>query len=139
MTRWIFNPRSFLAMAFLVGAAFGAWSMRYYFDRTLGKWDPTEKFAAKLTEDLNLSVDQRRRVAVLLTDQKRTMEDMRDRWRSDVRVLARQGEDQIAGLLTPDQMDLFMRLHDQIHGRMDQYLWSSETGPSAVVVPPSGN
>jgi hypothetical protein len=134
MTRFLFNPKTFLAMAFLVGLGLGAWAMRFYFDRTLGSWDPTERFSAQMSEDLNLKADQKRKVAAILTDQKRRMEDFRDHWRVDVRLLARQGEDQIAGILSPDQLDVFMRLHDRIHGRMDRFLWTSETGPTAVAI-----
>jgi hypothetical protein len=134
MTRFLFNPKTFLALTFLVGLGLGAWAMRFYFDRTLGSWDPTERFTANLREDLKLNPDQTRKVSMVLTSQKRRMEDLRDKWRADVRVLSRQGEDEIAGLLTPEQLDSFMRLHDQIHGRMDRFLWTSETGPTAVAL-----
>jgi hypothetical protein len=134
MTRFLSNPKTFLAMAFLVGLGLGAWAMRFYFNRTLGSWDLTERFAVQMSEDLNLKADQKRKVTAVLTDQKRRMEDLRDHWRVDVRLLARQGEDQIAGVLSPEQLDVFMRLHDRIHGRMDRFLWTSETGPTAVAL-----
>jgi hypothetical protein len=44
MTRFLFNPKTFLAMAFLVGLGLGAWAMRFYFDRTLGSWDLDRTF-----------------------------------------------------------------------------------------------
>jgi len=138
VTRFFFNPKTFLAMTFLVGLGLGAWTMRFYFDRTLGAWDPTERFTVQLGEDLHLDTDQRRKVTTILTGQKRQMEDLRDHWRADVRVLSRQGEDQITGLLRPEQLDNFMRMHDLIHGRMDRFLWTSESGPTAVALSEHG-
>lgn len=138
MIRALWSPRWFFLLVFLMGLGVGAWGMRLYFDRTLGSWDPVERFAAKLTEDLRLTPAQRRQVGGILTSQRRKMEDLRDRWRGDVRVLSRQGEDQIAGLLTGEQLDTFMRLHDRIHGRMDLFLWASETKPTAVALSEAG-
>jgi hypothetical protein len=121
---------------FLVGIALGAWAMRVYFDHTLRVWDPAERLTVQLTEDLGLSAVQKRQVAVILTAQKRRMEDMRDQWRSDVRLLARDGEDQIARVLRNDQMDTFMHRHDSIHGRMDRFLWASDSAPTAIAAAP---
>jgi hypothetical protein len=136
--RFLFNPKTFLAMTFLVGLGLGAWAMRFYFDRTLGSWDPAQRFTVELGEDLHLDPDQKRKVTAILVGQKRQMEDLRDRWRADVRVLSREGEDQIAGILAPKQLDLFMGLHDRIHGRMDRFLWTSESGPTAVALSEHG-
>ncbi len=136
MTNPISSARVYWVLIFLGGVALGAWSMRVYFDHTLKRWDPTERFTAQLSADLRLNQDQKRQVAVILTDQKRSMEDLRDKWKADVRLLARGGEDQIARVLTPTQMDEFMRQHDRIHGRMDRFLWLTETAPTALAAVP---
>jgi hypothetical protein len=136
MTNPFSSARGLLGLVFLGGIALGAWSMRLYFDHTLKSWDPAERFTAQLTADLKLNQDQKRQVAVILTDQKRSMEDLRDRWKADVRLLARGGEDQIARILTPGQTDEFMRQHDRIHGRMDRFLWMTDTSPTALAAVP---
>jgi hypothetical protein len=136
MTNPFGGGRSYLTVVFVVGIALGAWAMRVYFDHTLKTWDPAERLTVQLAEDLHLSVDQKRQVAVILTAQKRRMEDTRDKWRSDVRLLARDGEDQIARVLRADQMDAFMHLHDRIHGRMDRFLWTSDSAPTAIAAAP---
>jgi len=134
------NPRmftrGFVLLAFLGGIALGAWAMRLYFDHTLMAWTPAHRFIQLLDQDLNLSADQREKVASVLMDQRSRMEDLRSLWKTDVRYLDRDGEDQIARLLTPIQMDLFMCKHDEIHGRMDRFLWSAEAGPTALAVAP---
>jgi hypothetical protein len=125
-----------LAAALLLGLAAGAWAMRLYFDRTLVTWDPAERFVLKLGQDLDLNADQREKVALILAEQKARMELRRQAWRIEVRTLAREGEDQISRLLTPAQAERFVKLNDQIHGRMDRFLWTSEAGPTAQAIGP---
>jgi hypothetical protein len=128
--------RGFVLLAFLGGIALGAWAMRFYFNHTLMAWTPAHRFIQLLDQDLNLSADQRGEVAGILAGQRAKMEDLRGLWKTDVRYLDRDGEDQIARLLTPAQMDVFMRKHDEIHGRMDRFLWAAEAGPTALAVAP---
>jgi hypothetical protein len=134
MLKRLMHPAVLLILGLALGLGVGAWAMRLYFDRTLATWDPTERFVARLGQDLNLDADQREHVALVLAEQKGRMELRRQAWRLEVRTLAREGEDQIARLLTPAQNQRFLALHDQIHGRLDRYLWSSETAPSAVAI-----
>lgn len=121
-----------------LGLAAGAWGMRLYFDRTLGSWSPADRFLVELDGDLRLTADQREKVADILADQKGLMEGLRKEWRVQVETLDRQGEDRIAAVLTPPQMDVFMRLHDRIHGRMDRFLWTTNADPTALAIAPSG-
>lgn len=135
------NPmkgRMGILLAFLLGVALGAGAMRAYFTHTLGTWNPAERFAAKLGDDLGLDGDQRDRTAAILADQKTRMEGLRGQWKVDVRLLARTGEDRIAGILSPRQMDEFMKRHDEIHGRMVRFLWQIDSGPTAIAVSPEG-
>ena len=133
------NKNLFLILiGILVGVAAGAWTMRIYFDRTLVAWNPADRFLFQLTEDLQLTADQRAKVSDILARQKDRMEDLRKQWRFEVVTLDRQGEDEIAGLLTTNQTDKFMRAHDQIHGRMDRFLWTTSAGPTAIAIAPSG-
>ena len=125
-----------LLLAFLLGVALGAWAMRTYFTHTIGTWDPEQRLLVKLGEDLGLDPDQRERAAVILADQKTRMEGLRSQWKVDVRLLARNGEDRLAGILTPGQMDVFMKRHDEIHGRMVRFLWLLDSGPTAIAVAP---
>ncbi len=127
-----------VVLALLVGVAVGAWGMRFYFDHTLKTWTPAERFLAQLTEDLKLTSEQRLKVGDMLTEQKDRMEELRRNWSFQVTSLDRDGEDRLSRLLTPAQMDLFMKQHDKIHGRMDRFLWSSESGPTAIAVAPEG-
>jgi len=122
----------------VLGLAAGAWGMRLYFDHTLRSWSPADRFVIKLSGDLHLTADQNEKVADILADQKDRMEGLRRQWRVQVEALDREGEDRIAGILTPAQMDLFMGIHDQIHGRMDRFLWTSSADPTALAIAPSG-
>ena len=115
------------------GVALGAWAMRFYFDRTLGSWNPTMRFLAQMDSDLDLSNEQSRKVAAILDEQKDRMEELRKQWKFQVETLDRQGENQIVQALDPAQTDRFMKLHDSIHGRMDRLLWST-SGPTAVAI-----
>lgn len=121
-----------------VGLAAGAWAMRLYFDHTLANWSPADRFLVKLSSDLHLTADQREKVVDILADQKDHMEGLRRQWRVQVETLDREGEDRIAGILTPSQMDLFMGIHDQIHGRMDRFLWTTNADPTALAIAPPG-
>jgi hypothetical protein len=110
----------------------GAWAMRLYFDRTLRTWSPAERFVLRLGADLDLNAEQRERVGLILAEQKARMEVRRLGWRQEVRVLAREGEEQIARLLSPEQAKGFVKIQDEVHGRFDRYLWTSEQSPSAI-------
>jgi hypothetical protein len=120
----------------LLGALLGAWGMRLYFDRTLGSWNPSERFLAKLTQDLRMTPDQQVKVAGILQSQKDRMEILRRQWRFQVFTLDREGEDAIGRVLNDTQTDAFMAQHDQIHGQMDRYLWDMESGPTALALGP---
>lgn len=128
----------FSLVGVVLGLAAGAWAMRLYFDHTLRAWSPADRFVMKLSGDLRLTPDQNEKVADILADQKNRMEALRRQWRIQVETLDREGEDRIAGILTPAQMDLFMGMHDQIHGRMDRFLWASNADPTALAIAPSG-
>ena len=128
----------FALVGVVLGLAAGAWGMRLYFDHTLKSWSPADRFLVKLSGDLNLTTSQREKVADILADQKARMEGLRKQWRVQVETLDREGEDRIAGTLTPAQMDVFMNTHDQIHGRMDRFLWTSNTDPTALAIAPQG-
>ena len=134
MLRKLTHPAVLLLLGLGLGLGAGAWAMRLYFDRTLAQWDPAERFVARLGAELALTPEQRERTALILAEQRERMELRRQAWRIEVRGLARDGEDQIARLLDPAQTERYLRLHDQIHGRMDRYLWSSEAAPSAVAI-----
>jgi hypothetical protein len=123
-------------LAFLLGVAAGAAAMRVYFTHTLWSWDPTRRFVEKLDQDLHLTAGQRTRITEALTEQKGRMEDLRGLWNVDVRLLAREGEDRIGSALTPAQLESFMKVHDEIHGWMTRYLWTSEAGSTAIAVSP---
>ena len=127
-----------LALALLIGIAAGAWGMRFYFERTLKSWSPAERFLAQLTEDLKLTADQKAKAGEILAEQKDRMEELRRNWSFQVTSLDRDGEDRISRLLSPAQMDRFMKQHDKIHGRMDRFLWSTTSGPTAIAVAPEG-
>ncbi len=127
-----------LVLGAVLGLAAGAWGMRLYFDRTLGSWSPADRFLVELDGDLRFTADQREKAADILADQKRLMEGLRKEWRVQVETLDREGEDRIAAVLTPPQMDAFMRLHDRIHGRMDRFLWTTSADPTALAIAPSG-
>lgn len=122
------------AAVLLAGMGLGAWGMRLYFDRTLAAWDPAERFVARLGQDLDLTPDQRERVRLIVEEQKARMESRRKGWRLEVRVLAREGEGQIARLLTPAQTERYQRLADSIHSRMDRLLWTSEDSTTAQAI-----
>jgi hypothetical protein len=121
-----------LVAALAIGLGLGAWAMRVYFDRTLRTWSPSERFVLRLGADLDLSAEQRERVGLILAEQKGRMEVRRQGWRQEVRVLAREGEEQIAHLLTAEQARRFAKLQDEVHGRFDRFLWTSEDSPSAI-------
>ena len=130
------KPLRFALMGLLLGAALGAWGMRFYFDYTLGSWNAGEQFLAQLGQDLNLKPDQKLQVADILKNQKTQMEALRRQWRFQVFTLDREGEDAIGRTLTDSQTDAFMALHDRIHGQMDRFLWSLESGPTAIAMAP---
>lgn len=132
------KPFVFALLGVALGLAAGAWAMRLYFDHTLKSWSPADRLLVKLSGDLNLNADQREKVGDILADQKSRMEALRRQWRIQVETLDREGEDHIAGTLTPAQMDLFVRMHDQIHGRMDRFLWTTNAEPTALAIAPSG-
>jgi len=129
-----FRQGLLLLCAALLGLALGAWGMRWYFQRTLAAWDPAQRLVAELGQQLDLDADQRERVALVLAEARGRMESRRQAWRLDVQQLAREGEDQVARLLKPAQQERFSRLHDQIHGRMDEFLWSSRENPTAMSI-----
>jgi hypothetical protein len=132
----LLRSRRGLVLTFLLGVALGAGAMRAYFTHTLGTWDPADRFAAKLSNDLGLDAGQRRRIEGVLADQRERMEELRKLWKVDVRLLARDGEDRIADLLTSAQMDVYMKRHDEIHGRMVRFLWVTDSNPTAIAVAP---
>lgn len=138
MLRAISRPGVLLVLGLLLGLGGGAWAMRLYFDRTLSSWDPGQRFLVKLDQDLGLNEEQKERVAIILAEQRARMEARRQTWRLEVRTLSREGEDQIARVLDPRQTQLFMKRHDEIHSRMDRFLWATDAGPSAVAVGASG-
>lgn len=133
MPRWS-RPLALVALGLALGLGAGAWAMRVYFQRTLMRWDPAERIVYKLGDDLQLSADQRERVALILAEQKGRMELRRQGWRLEVRTLAREGEAQVARILSPQQAERFARIQDDFHGQLDRYLWSSENGPSAIAI-----
>ena len=120
----------------LLGAVLGAWGMRLYFDQTLGSWSASQRFLAQLNQDLNLKPDQQAQAGEILKNQKSRMETLRRQWRFQVFTLDREGEDAIGRVLTDSQTDSFMKIHDRIHGEMDRFLWSLESGPTALAVAP---
>ena len=124
---------SLLAVA-LLGLALGAWGMRWYFQRTLERWDPQQRLVLELGQDLDLDKDQQARLGLVLAEARARMEARRQAWRLDVTGLAREGEDQISRLLKPGQVERFERLHDSIHGRMDSFLWASQQEPTALAI-----
>ncbi|HVZ80993.1 MAG TPA: hypothetical protein VHE12_09405 [bacterium] len=130
------KPVFFTILGVVLGLAAGAWAMRFYFDHTLRAWSPADRFILQLAGDLNLTPDQREKAADILADQKDRMEALRKQWRYEVETLDRQGEDRLAGILTPAQMDLYVKAHDKIHGRMDRFLWTSNADPTALAIGP---
>lgn len=138
MLRFLVRPGVLLALGLLFGLGAGAWAMRLYFDRTLSSWDPSQRFLMTLDQDLGLNQEQREKVAIILSEQRARMEARRQTWRLEVRTLGREGEDQIARILDPHQTQIFMKKHDEIHGRMDRFMWATDAGPSAVAVGPVG-
>lgn len=130
------GTRRGLLLVFFLGVALGAGAMRLYFTRTIGSWDPADRFAAKLANDLGLDAGQKKRVEGVLADQRIRMEELRSLWKVDVRLLARDGEDRIAAVLDSRQMDEYMKRHDEIHGRMVRFLWITESNPTAIAVSP---
>jgi len=133
------KPFGLVVAALLVGIALGAFAMRMYFTHTLWTWDPAKRFTQKLSQDLDLTPEQSRRVADVLAEQKGRMEDLRGIWGADVRILARDGEDRIGTLLTDRQMDKFMKAHDDIHGWMTRFLWTAEPSSTALAVSPKAS
>lgn len=123
-----------LALGLVLGLGLGAWGMRVYFQNTLLRWDPAERLVLKLGNDLELSAEQRERLALIIAEQKGRMELRRQAWRLEVRTLARDGEQQLAAILSPAQAERFARIQDGFHGQLDRYLWSSDSGPSAVAI-----
>lgn len=121
-----------LLLALLLGLGLGAWSMRLYFDRTLRRWDPARRFVAQLGDDLGLDPVQKQRVAIILAEQKARMEARRRGWALDVSLLGRDGEGAIARLLTPRQAERYAAISDQVHDRMERYLWASQDSSTAV-------
>jgi len=128
------KPFGLVAAALLIGIALGAGAMRMYFTHTLWTWDPAKRFTQKLSQDLDLTPDQSRRVAEVLAEQKGRMEELRGIWGVDVRILARDGEDRIGTILTDRQMDKFMKAHDDIHGWMTRFLWTADVSSTAIAV-----
>lgn len=123
-------------VAFLFGVAAGAAAMRAYFTHTLWTWSPSERFVRKLDQTLDLTPDQRKQVAQVLEEQKTRMAELKSVWNVDVRLVARDGEDRLGAILSPPQMDKFMRAHDDIHGWMTRYLWTSDPASTALAVTP---
>jgi hypothetical protein len=130
------KPVHFVLLGMLLGAVLGAWGMRIYFDQTLGHWNPSQRFLVQLSQDLKLKSDQQAQVASVLKSQKDRMEGLRRQWRFQVFTLDREGEDAIGRVLTDSQTDAFMSIHDRIHGQMDRFLWSMESGPTAIALAP---
>lgn len=131
------NARSWTVLALVLGLGLGAWAMRLYYQRTLQAWDPTERLVHQIGADLKLDAEQHQRLALILAEQKARMELRREAWRLEVRTLSREGGQQLAQILKPEQSERYVRLNDHIHGRIDRYLWASENAPSAVAVGPS--
>ena len=125
-----------IILALLLGMAAGAWGMRFYFEHTLKSWNPAERFLTQLNEDLKLTPQQSVKAGEFLAEQKDRMEELRRNWSFQVISLDRDGEDRLSSLLTPAQMELFMKKHDKIHGRMDRFLWNADSGPTAIAVGP---
>lgn len=132
------KPWAWLILGIILGLAAGAWGMRWYFNHTLLSWNPANRFVVKLDSDLKLTPDQKEKIAGILASQKERMKGLRKDWERQVGTLGREGEDQIAALLTPQQADDFMRLHDEIHGRMVRFLWASDSSPTALAIAPPG-
>ena len=130
------KPLGWLILGIIIGTALGAWGMRWYFNHTLLSWNPADRFVVKLDSDLRLTPDQKGKVAAILVSQKESLKGLRRDWEHQVGTLGRQGEDQIAALLTLEQADQFMRLHDEIHGRMVRFLWASDSNPTALAIAP---
>jgi hypothetical protein len=130
------HPALLLALGAALGLGAGAWAMRLYFQNTLQRWDPAERLVLQVGSELGLSSEQHERLRLILAEQKGRMELRRRAWRLEVRTLAREGEGQLARLLTPAQAERFVARQDSIHGRIDRYLWASESAPSAVAVGP---
>jgi hypothetical protein len=128
------KPYGLVVAALLIGIALGAGAMRMYFTHTLWTWDPAKRFTQKLSQDLDLTPDQSRRIADVLLEQKGRMEELRGIWGVDVRILARDGEDHIGTILTDRQMDKFMKAHDDIHGWMTRFLWTADVSSTAIAV-----
>lgn len=123
-------------VAFLLGIAAGAAAMRMYFTHTLWTWDPSKRFTQKLDQTLDLNKDQEEAVVTVLADQKTRMQELKGVWNVDVRLVARDGEDRLGALLTPEQLDKFMKSHDDIHGWMTRFLWTTEPSSTALAVTP---
>jgi len=138
MNNGMAKPLMLLILGLVIGMALGAWAMRWYFDRTLLSWSPVDRFVVKLDSDLHLTPDQKEKVASILASQKESVKGLRKDWEHQVVTVGRGGEDQIAALLTPAQADQFMRLHDEIHGRMVRFLWAADSGPTALAIAPPG-
>jgi hypothetical protein len=130
------KPLYYTLTGLLLGAVLGAWGMRFYFDQTLGSWNASQRFLVQLSQDLKLKPDQQAQVAEILKNQKTSMEALRRQWRFQVFTLDREGEDAIGRVLTDSQTDAFMSIHDRIHGQMDRFLWSMESGPTAIALAP---
>jgi hypothetical protein len=130
------KPLYYALTGLLLGAVLGAWGMRLYFDRTLGSWSASQRFLVQLGQDLKLKPDQQVQVGEILKSQKNRMEALRRQWRFQVFTLDREGEDAIGRVLDNSQTDSFMAIHDRIHGQMDRFLWSLESGPTAIAVAP---
>jgi hypothetical protein len=130
------KPWGWLVLGIILGTALGAWGMRWYFTHTLLSWNAADRFVVKLDKDLRLSPDQKEKVVAILASQKERLKGLRRDWERQVGTLGRQGEDQIAALLTQEQADAFMRLHDDIHGRMVRFLWASDSSPTALAIAP---
>ena len=130
---------SVAVLAFLFGIAAGAAAMRMYFTHTLWTWDPAKRFTQKLDQNLDLTASQRKQVSSILLEQKGRMEELKGVWNVDVRLVARDGEDRIGSVLTAPQLDKFMKTHDEIHGWMTRFLWTSEPSSTALAVSPKAD
>ena len=130
------KPLGWLILGLVVGLAAGAWGMRWYFNRTLLSWNPADRFVVKLDSDLHLTAEQKEKVSAILASQKDRLKGLRKDWEQQVGTLGREGEDRIAALLTSAQADEFMRLHDEIHGRMVRFLWAADASPTALAIAP---
>jgi hypothetical protein len=129
-------PWGVVVLAFLFGIAAGAAAMRMYFTHTIWTWDPAKRFTQKLDQTLDLTDAQRQQVGAVLSDQKVRMEELKGVWSVDVRLVARDGEDRLGQLLTPAQLDKFMKSHDDIHGWMTRFLWTADSSSTALAVTP---